>query len=127
MNRLPAWTIDLLVAGALLLLAVGVERLTQGRIANETLALWIGGGMFVLLRLGATLARAGRTLGCLFTLGATWLIPCLAVGALVSSSEAQRIVRDSLPLFLLLGGYLIAFLAITFERLRRYDNETGEG
>jgi hypothetical protein len=119
--RVPGWVVDVGIAAGLALLAIVVERLTEGRLANEWLVLWVGGGMFVLLRVGAVLARAGRTLGCLFAFLATWLIPCVTVLVMTTSSDVQRVIRDSLPLFLMLGGYLVAFMAITLERMRRYD------
>lgn len=120
-TRLPAWLVDLLLALLLVGLGVGVERLSQGRLANESIALWVGGGSFLLLRLGAKLAQAGRTLGCLFAFAITWLLPCLAVLYLASSNEAARIVRDSTTFFLMLGVFLIMIMVVTLERLRRAD------
>lgn len=112
---------DVLVAAGLAVLAAVVERVTQGRLATTSVLLWIGLGFFVLLRLGALLARAGRTLGCGFAFLVVWLLPCLGLALLVSSGEVQRVIRDSLPLFLLIGVYLLVVMGLTFERVRVHD------
>jgi hypothetical protein len=129
--RAPAWLVDGLIALVLAAVAITLERQTQGRIASETVALWVGGGSFALLRAGATLARAGRTLGCLFVFGITWLLPCAALLYIASSLRMKVLVRDSLPLFVLLGLILILIMVVTFERIRvadiaRYDS-TSDG
>lgn len=119
--QLPSWFIDILVAAALATLSVIVERATEGRLATTSVFLWVGVGIFVLLRIGAVLARRGRTLGCGFAFVVVWLIPCIGLGLLVSSSEVQRVIRDSLPLFLLIGVYLLVVMGLTFERVRVHD------
>ncbi|HBY93119.1 MAG: hypothetical protein M5U01_27430 [Ardenticatenaceae bacterium] len=121
MVRLPSWLIDLLVAAALAALAAFLERMTEGRIATTSILLWVGGGLFVLLRIGALLAQMGRTLGCGFAFLVAWVIPCIGLGLLVASSEVQRVVRDSLALFLLIGVYLLVVMGLTFERVRVHD------
>ncbi len=120
-SRLPGWLLDAVLTALMVAVAIAVERWTQGRIANTSLVLWVGGVFFLLLRLGAWLARLGRTLGCLFGFLVTWLLPCGAVGYIVLSSDRVATVRDSLPLFMLLGGYLIVVMAVTFERVRAHD------
>ncbi len=112
---------DLLVA--LLLAGVGllVERVTQGRLWSESILLWVGGGSFVLLRVGARLAQAGRTLGCGFVVVITWLLPCIALLYMVINPTMQRVVRDSTPFFAYLGVVLILIMVVTFERLRLAD------
>ncbi len=120
-RRIPGWVLDAVLAALMVAAAVAVERWTQGRIANTTLIVWVGGLYFLLLRLGAGLARMGRTLGCLFGFLVTWLLPCGAVGYIALSSDRMAAVRDSLPLFVLLGGYLVVVMAVTFERMRALD------
>jgi hypothetical protein len=118
---IPGWLADLLLALALVGIAIAVERQTQGRLANETIALWTGLGSFILLRVGATLARAGRELGCLFVFAMTWLLPCASVLYLAINRRMTATVRDSLSFFFLLGFFIILIMIITFERIRRAD------
>jgi EamA domain-containing membrane protein RarD len=121
MIRLPSWLIDLLIAAGLAVIAVTIERATQGRLSTVSVLLSVGLGLFLLLRIGAILARAGRTLGCGFAFLVVWLVPCIGLGLLVGSSEVQRVMRDSLPLFLLIGVYLLVVMGLTFERVRVHD------
>lgn len=127
MLRLPSWFIDLVVAAALAALAAAVERATQGRLSTGSVLAGVGLGLFLLLRVGALLARAGRTLGCGFAFLVAWLLPCIGLGFIVGSTGAQRVARDSLPLFLLAGVYLIAVMALTFERVRVHDVARASG
>jgi hypothetical protein len=131
-SRGAAWVVDGLLALALAVIAITLERQTQGRIASQTVALWVGGGSFVLLRVGAALARAGRTLGCLFVFTITWLLPCAVLLYIASSTPLKAMVRDSLPLFVLLGFILIFIMVVTFERIRvadvaRYNSSSSKG
>lgn len=120
-KQFPGWLVDLLLA--LLLAGVGllIERLTDGRLWTATILWWVGGGSFLLLRLGARLAQAGRTLGCAFVLGITWLLPCVTLLYMMSNDHLQRVVRDSTPFFAFLGFVLILVMLVTFERLRLAD------
>lgn len=120
-RALPAWAVDIAMALVLAGMGLMVERLTQGRLFTETILLWVGGGSFVLLRLGARLARAGRTLGCGFAFLITWLLPCVLVLYMMANSGLQRVVRDSPPFFLYLGLVLILIMLLTFERVRQAD------
>ncbi len=108
---------------ALMLAGIGivVERQTQGRLFTETIVLWVGIGSFVLLRSGAVLARAGRTLGCGFVFTITWLLPCAVLLYMMTSTNLQRVMRDSFPFFIYLGFVLIFIMLVTFERLRLAD------
>lgn len=121
MRSVPAWLVDLMVAIFLTAVAYGVERATEGRLFTRDLVFWVGGGSFLLLRLGATLARAGRTLGCLYVFAITWLLPCSAALFLTADSDWRAMLRDSSPLFIALGFFLILIMLITFERLRLAD------
>lgn len=121
LNRLPAWLFDLVVALLMVALAITVERATQGRLDNRDIALSVGVGGFLLLRLGALLANAGRTLGCMYAFAITWLLPCAVVLYFVANRNLVNIIRDSAPFFVLLGFLLIAIMGITFERIRRAD------
>ncbi|MDQ7028903.1 MAG: hypothetical protein Q9O62_03560 [Ardenticatenia bacterium] len=121
MARMPGWLQDALLAALMVVVAVVVERWTQGRVANSTIVVWVGGLYFVLLRLGAWLARMGRTLGCLFGFGVTWLLPCGAVAYVALSGDRVATVRDSLPLFILLGVFLVVVMTITLARVRAHD------
>lgn len=120
-NPLAGWVFDGILAALMVAVAIGVERWTQGRIANTTLVVWVGSVYFLLLRLGAWLARLGRTLGCLFGFAVTWLLPCGVVGYIALSGDRMARVRDSLPLFILLGVYLVIVMAVTLERVRAHD------
>ncbi len=122
MSRLSQGVLlDLLLASLLAAVAVALERTTQGRVATESILLWVGVGFFAALRIGAVLARAGRTLGCGYVFLLTWVLPCVLLLYLIASSDMQRVVRDSVPLFVLLGLYLIVVMVVTFERLRLAD------
>ncbi|MGH2542816.1 MAG: hypothetical protein ACRDIB_08465 [Ardenticatenaceae bacterium] len=112
---------DLVLALLLVVLSLTVERATQGRLSNITIVLWVGLGGFLLLRLGAIMARAGRTLGCLFVFALTWLLPCTLLLYLVASPDLKVIVRDSLPFFILAGFILILIMIVTLERTRSAD------
>lgn len=120
-TSLPGWALDAIITAVLILGAVALERFTAGRLPTTTVVLVVGIVYFVLLRLGAVFARVGRTFGCGFAFLITWLLPCGLVGWLVSSTDRQVMVRDSLPLFILLGAYLIVVMGITFERTRIHD------
>ncbi|GEM_PF-6435499 len=124
MARMPGWLQDALVAALMVVVAVAVERWTQGRVANSTIVLWVGGVYFALLRLGAWLARLGRTLGCLFGFGVTWLLPCGVVAYVALSGDRMAVIRDSLPLFMLLGLFLVLVMVITLERVRAYQHSS---
>jgi hypothetical protein len=113
--------VDALVAALLAAIAVAVERATQGRIDNRDVVLVVGVGGFVLLRVGAVLARAGRTLGCLYAFAVSWVLPCAVLLFFVANPGLSNIIRDSTPFFVLLGFVAIAIMAITFERVRRED------
>ncbi len=121
MNRIPGWGIDLMMALALAGLAIAVERLTEGRIDNRDVVLVVGGGGFLLLRIGALLAQAGRTLGCLYGFVITWILPCAVVLYFLANPDYLNIIRDSTPFFVYLGFVVIAIMAITFERVRQAD------
>lgn len=118
---LPGWALDALLA--LLLVAAGIvlERITQGRVANESIALFVGLGSFGLLRLGALFGAVGRTVGCLFVFALTWVLPCAGFIYMTTDRTMQRVVRDSVPLFLYLGLVLIIIMLVTFERMRLAD------
>lgn len=120
-ERLPAWALDIGVALLLAAVGLGVERLTEGRLFTESILLWVGGGTFVLLRLGARLAQMGRTLGCGFVFLITWLLPCVLLLYMISNSHLQRVIRDSPAFFLYLGLVLILIMLLTFERVRQAD------
>jgi hypothetical protein len=120
-QRLPGWMVDGLMAALFALVAVVVERQTEGRLATSTIALWIGVGSFLLLRLGAGFARAGRTLGCGFVFALTWLLPCVVALSFSLDANRRAIVRDS-PLFFILSGiFVILIMVLTFERIRLAD------
>lgn len=121
MRSIPSWILDILIAATLAAIGLVIERQTDGRLFTSTIVLWVGGGSFLLLRLGAILARAGRTLGCLFTFAITWLLPCIVVLTFAISPDMQATIRDSSPFFLSLGLFLIAIMIITFERIRIAD------
>ncbi|MBA3532523.1 MAG: hypothetical protein H0T73_11420, partial [Ardenticatenales bacterium] len=76
---IPGWLLDGLIALLLVGIAVAIERQTQGRVSNESIALWVGGGTLLLLRLGNAVAQKGRGLGCAFVFAITWLLPCISV------------------------------------------------
>lgn len=121
LGGMPGWLLDLGIAlllggGALLL-----ERLTEGRLPSRDVFLFVGAGTFLLLRAGARLARAGRTLGCLFVGGVTWLLPCAGALFLTVDGDRRAIVRDSLPLFMVVALFLILVMVLTFERMRVAD------
>lgn len=118
---LPGWALDVIITVAMIVVAVTLERLTAGRLSTTNVVLLVGIFYFVLLRLGAVFARVGRTFGCGFAFLITWLLPCGLVGWLAASTDQQVTVRDSLPLFVLLGAYLIVVMGITFERTRIHD------
>lgn len=120
-KKLPSWLIDGVVAALLVVIALVVERQTQGRLFTSQIVLSVGGGSFVLLRLGAGFARAGRTLGCLFAFAITWVLPCSAALFLSVNPDTQSMLRDSGPFFMLLGFFLILIMLITFERVRIED------
>jgi hypothetical protein len=120
-RSIPGWLVDLLIALALVGIAIVVERQTQGRLGNDTIALFVGLGTLLLLRLGATLAQAGREMGCLFVFAITWVLPCASVLYVASSARLAAMVRDSLAFFTLLGFFLILIMIVTFERIRRAD------
>lgn len=120
-RRMPMWGIDLILAIVMAAVAVGVERVTQGRIDTNNVIIVVGLGSFLLLQMGAGLARRGRTLGCLFTFGITWLLPCAVALVFATNSDISHIVRDSTPFFVLLGFLLIIIMTITLERIRRAD------
>lgn len=120
-TALPGWALDLLITGVLIVVAVALERVTAGRLATTTVTVIVGLVYFSLLRLGAVFARIGRTFGCGFAFLITWLLPCALVAWLAASSRRQMMVRDSLPLFILLGAYLVIVMAVTFERTRIHD------
>lgn len=120
-KRIPDWGIDLIVAVALAGIAIAVERLTQGRIDNPEILGVVGGGSFLLLRIGAVLAKAGRTLGCLYGFVITWILPCAVVFYFLANPDYLNILRDSTPFFVYLGFVVIAIMGITFERVRQAD------
>lgn len=122
MNRtIPGWLIDAGLAVVLALVALAVERWSEGRLFTRDVLLWVGGGSFLLLRLGDLFARAGRTLGCLFVFAMTWLLPC-AVALYFTLVPARRaVLRDSLAFFVLLGFVIILIMVVTFERMRVAD------
>lgn len=121
MKRIPDWGIDLIVAVMLAGIAVALERLTQGRIDNPEIVGVVGGGSFLLLRIGALLAKAGRTLGCLYGFVITWILPCAVVFYFLANPDYLNIIRDSTPFFVYLGFVVIAIMGITFERVRQAD------
>lgn len=118
---LPSWALDVLITAGMIVVAVALERVTAGRLSTTNVVLIVGIFYFVLLRLGAIFARVGRTFGCGFAFLITWLLPCGIVGWLAVSTSRQMMVRDSLPLFILLGAYLIVVMGVTFERTRIHD------
>lgn len=120
-TSLPGWALDIVVTAAMIVVAVVLERATAGRLSTTNVVLIVGIFYFVLLRFGAVFARIGRTFGCGFAFLITWLLPCGIVGWLTVSTSRQMMVRDSLPLFILLGAYLIVVMGITFERTRIHD------
>lgn len=120
-KRTPAWGIDLIVALGLAGIAIALERFTEGRIDNRDVFLVVGGGGFLLLRIGAILAKAGRTLGCLYGFVITWILPCAVVLYFLANPDYLNIIRDSTPFFVYLGFAVIAIMAITFERVRQAD------
>lgn len=120
-TSLPGWILDAVITVAMIIVAVALERATAGRLSTTSVVLLVGIFYFVLLRLGAVFARVGRTFGCGFAFLITWLLPCALVGWLAISTSRQMMVRDSLPLFILLGGYLIVVMGLTFERTRIHD------
>jgi hypothetical protein len=121
-NRsIPGWLVDVLITGLLVTVAVVAERQTQGRIASSTIVLWIGSGSFLALRVGAVLARAGRTLGCGFVFALTWLLPCSTALFFTLDGTRRAVVRDSPAFFVLLGVFVILIMVVTFERIRVAD------
>lgn len=122
MTRFPDWLVDLLLTAAMIVLAVGLERSTGGRLSTRSIVVAVGFVYFLLLRAGAVLARVGRTFGCGFAFLITWLLPCGIMLWLVSSTERQMMVRDSLPFFILTGAYLLVVMGVTFERTRIHDS-----
>lgn len=121
LKRIPGWAIDVVVALLLAGMAIAIERFTEGRIDNQHVLLIVGGGGFLLLRIGAILARAGRTLGCLFGFVITWILPCAVVLYFLATPDSLNIIRDSTPFFVYLGFVVIAIMGITFERVRQAD------
>lgn len=117
----PRWALDIGIAIALTLVGIAVERWTQGRLFDSQIAWIVGGGSFLLLRVGDGLARRGRTLGCLFLVALTWLLPCSAALFFSVVPSVRHIPRDSMPFFALLGLFLIVIMVITLERLRLAD------
>lgn len=126
-RKVPGWLLDLAVSIVLAIIAVVIERATEGRLSTSQVASVTWAGSFLFLRAGATLARAGRTLGCLFVFFLTWLMPCFALVGLAISPEWQRVVRDSTPLFAASGLFLILIMVMTFERMRLADQARFEG
>ena len=120
-RSIPSWLLDALVAVVLFVIALLVERQTDGRLFTSQILLSVGTGSFILLRLGAAFARAGRTLGCLFVFAITWVLPCSAALFLSVNPDTRTMLRDSGPFFILLGIFLILIMLITFERLRMAD------
>ena len=120
-RSIPSWLVDALVAVVLFVIALVVERQTDGRLFTSQILLSVGTGSFILLRLGAAFARAGRTLGCLFVFAITWVLPCSAALFLSVNPDTRTMLRDSGPFFILLGIFLILIMLITFERLRMAD------
>ncbi len=120
-RSIPSWLVDALVAVVLFVIALVVERQTDGRLFTSQILLSVGTGSFILLRLGAAFARAGRTLGCLFVFAITWVLPCSAALFLSVNPDTRAMLRDSGPFFILLGIFLILIMLITFERLRMAD------
>jgi hypothetical protein len=117
----PGWLVDIAVAALLALVAVAIERQTQGRLASGDVAASVGAGAFFLLRGGSVMARSGRTLGCGFVFLMTWLLPCTLVLIMAGSPDLQLMVRNSVPLFAALGLFLLLIMVITFERIRLAD------
>jgi hypothetical protein len=122
-KRIPAWVVDLIIALILAGIAIAIERFTQGRIDNRDVFLVVGGGSFILLRIGAVLAKAGRTLGCLFGFVITWILPCAVVLYFLANADYLNVIRDSTPFFVYLGFIVIAIMGITFERVRQADEK----
>lgn len=120
-KRIPAWVVDVTVALLFAGIAVAIERFTQGRIDTPEIIGVVGGGSFILLRGGAILAQAGRTLGCLYGFVITWILPCAVVLYFVLNPGYMNIIRDSTPFFVYLGFVAIAIMGITFERVRQAD------
>ncbi|KPL89253.1 hypothetical protein [Ardenticatena maritima] len=122
-RQVPGWLIDLLLVAGMIALSIAVERATQGRIANTSIIVWVGAVYFVLLRVGAFLARVGQTLGCLGALVMAWVLPCGFVGWLALSPDRQAMARDSIYLFALQGVFIIIVMWMTFERIRYHDQQ----
>jgi hypothetical protein len=120
-KRIPGWVLDLVIALVLAGIAVALERLTQGRIGSPEVFSVVGGSSFLLLRGGAVLAKAGRTLGCLYGFVITWILPCAVVIYFIANPDYLNIIRDSTPFFVYLGFVVIAIMGITFERVRQED------
>ena len=113
---------DVAIATVLVAVAIVVERQTQGRLDSwMVVAPWVGAGSFLLLRLGAILGGADRTLGCGFVFAMTWLLPCATLLFVNASTDRRAMVRDSAPFFVALGFFLILIMIVTFERMRLAD------
>lgn len=117
----PRWLMDAGIALILALVGIAIERWTEGRLASDDIALWVGAGSFLLLRVGDGLVRQGRTLGCLFLVTLTWLLPCSTALFFAAVPRVRNMPRDSMPFFALLGLFLIVIMVITLERLRLAD------
>lgn len=117
-RSMPSWLVDALVAGILFVIAFVVERQTEGRLFASQMFAIVGGGSFVLLRLGYFFAGVGREVGCLFVFAMTWVLPCGAAFFLSINPDTRSMIQDSSSFFMLLGFFLILIMVITFERLR---------
>ena len=120
-RSMPSWLVDALVASILFVIAFVVERQTEGRLFASQMFAVVGGGSFVLLRLGSFFAGVGREVGCLFVFAMTWVLPCSAAFFLSINPDTRAIIQDSSSFFMSLGFFLILIMVITFERLRLAD------